>query len=71
MELIKSLEKNDYLLLKNEILQLKKEVGILRASTRFAIDNIREMQGKETMTETIKKMKDATKMKVVPNDIKK
>jgi hypothetical protein len=71
MELIKSLEKNDYLLLKNEILQLKKEVGILRASTRFAIDNIRDMQGKENMTTTMQKIAEAKKLKVVPNDIKK
>ena len=72
MQVVSDAEKKEHLKiiesLKNETLQLKKEVEILRASTRYAIDNIRDMQGKENMTTTIQKMKDATKLEVVSFD---
>ena len=70
MQVVNEAEKKEHLKiiesLKRETLQLKKEVEILRASTRFAIDNIRDMQGKENMTTTMQKIAEAKKLKVVP-----
>ena len=72
MQVVNEAEKKEHLKiiesLKRETLQLKKEVEILRASTRFAIDNIRDMQGKENMTTTMQKIAEAKKLKVVSTE---
>jgi len=69
MQVINQTESNEHLdqieSLKNETEKLKKDLKLLNATLRFAVDSIRDMQGKETMTETIQKMKDATKLEVV------
>ena len=69
MQVINQTESNEHLdqieSLKKETEQLKKDLKLLNATLRFAVDSIRDMQGKETMTETIQKMKDATKLEVV------
>ena len=69
MQVVSDAEKKENLKviesLKKETEQLKKDLKLLNATLRFAVDSIRDMQGKETMTETIQKMKDATKLEVV------
>ena len=72
MEVVSEAEQKEHLKiiesLKRETEQLKKAVEILRASTRFAIDNIRDMQGKENMTTTMQKIAEAKKLKVVSTE---
>ena len=69
MQVVNETESNEHLdqikSLKNETEKLKEDLKLLNATLRFAVDSIRDMQGKETMTETIQKMKDATKLEVV------
>ncbi len=54
--------------LEDEARKLKEDMKLLNATLRFAVDGIRDLQGKENMTTTIQKMNDATKLEVVTTD---